>query len=90
VHYPLAEGKQPPPLEPGFYRPLSRIRLPEDSRFVAGFVHPECNEEEHLQLRDIIDEVRGQPVDVAASCGLGRMEPDQAEYVMRMMAALTA
>ena len=88
VHYPLAEGKEPPELEPGFYEPLSRIRLPEDARFVAGFVHPGRSEDDHLRLRDVIDQIRGHQVDVAASCGLGRMNREQAEYVMRMMATL--
>lgn len=86
VHYPLAEGKEPPELEPGFYEPLSRIRLPEDARFVAGFVHPGRNEDDHLRLREVIDNIRGHQVDVAASCGLGRMDREQAKYVMRMMA----
>jgi hypothetical protein len=88
VHYPLAEAKEPPTPDRSFYEPLSRIRLPAGTRFVAGFVHPQRDEDEHRRLREVIEDVRSSEVDVAASCGLGRMDEEQADYVLRMMAAL--
>lgn len=39
IHMPLAHGSQPPSVEAFFYSPLGRLRLPDEVRFVAGFVH---------------------------------------------------
>ncbi len=84
IHYPLAEAKDPPPLDPDYYEPLRKIKLPTGVRFVAGFVHEKLPEKEHRQLLQTIERIRGHKVDVASSCGLGRRPPDIAEDLMKI------
>ncbi|MEM7343167.1 MAG: hypothetical protein AAF485_02910 [Chloroflexota bacterium] len=89
VHYPLAEAADPPPLDPVYYEPLRNIKLPAGVRFVAGFVHDKRSEAEHQQILEIIEGIRGQRVDVASSCGLGRRPPDVAETLIGLSHMLT-
>lgn len=90
MHYPLAEAVEPPPMNAAFYDSLKHIHLPENVRFVAGFVHEKRSEAELAQIRDIIETVRQHPVDVACSCGLGRRPRPIAEEVIKTTAGLTA
>jgi hypothetical protein len=85
VHYPLAEAAAPPPLEKHFYQPLAQIRLPTGTQFVAGFIHERLTTEQHQQLLNTIESVRGHTVGVACSCGLGRRPRPIAEQLMRAM-----
>jgi hypothetical protein len=89
VHYPLAEASDPPPLDKAFYQPLGEVRLPQGTHFVAGFIHEKRSEQEHRQLQKIIEDVRGQAVDVACSCGLGRRPTAVAQHLIEMMAKMT-
>lgn len=89
VHYPLAEGAVPPPLEADYYAPLKHARLRSETRFIAGFVHEGRTLAENKQIRDRIESARGQAVDVATSCGLGRRAPETAEKLLKWMAELT-
>lgn len=89
IHYPLAEGVEPPPLQSDYYRPLKNIVLPPEVRFVAGFVHDKRSEAEHQQILQIIETLRGHSVDVACSCGLGRRTPQAAENLMGISQRLT-
>lgn len=88
IHAPLAAGQDPPPLDESFYRPLAQLRLPAGIRFVAGFLHEDRSMEELRWLLAAIEFQVGQPVDVAASCGLGRRGTVAAEAVMRQSAQL--
>jgi len=90
VHFPLAEAGKPPSLDPEFYRPLRKVRLPAGTRFVAGFVHERRSLEQNRQLLAVIEELRGGAVDVAASCGLGRRTPEAAQQVLELLARLSA
>ncbi|HEX8819881.1 MAG TPA: hypothetical protein VF794_08165 [Archangium sp.] len=74
VHVPLAGGIEPPPVEPAFYEPLRRMRLPSRTRFIAGFVHEKQPLEEQRRVLALLEGLVGRTVDVAASCGLGRRE----------------
>jgi hypothetical protein len=78
VHMPLAHGSIPPPTDPSFYAPLRDLRLPDDTRFIAGFAHERQSLQDQQRVRGIIEEVVGHPIDVAASCGLGRRDIDAA------------
>jgi hypothetical protein len=78
IHAPLAAAAEPPPPEPEFYAPLRDLRIPEHTRFVAGFVHEERTITEQRALMAQIDDLIGQRVDVACSCGLGRRSRDEA------------
>lgn len=90
VHVPLAEAADPPPLDPSWYRPLANMALPPGVRFVAGFVHPKRTEAEHDRIREILDGLRPQPVDIASSCGLGRQSRAAAELLLERTASLAA
>ena len=89
VHYPFAEGTLPPTTDSRYYAPLTNIQLPASTRFVAGFVHEKRSLAEHRHIQDSIETARGQAVDVASSCGLGRRTPQVAVDLMSMTARLT-
>ncbi|MFD1139825.1 hypothetical protein ACFQ4C_01835 [Larkinella insperata] len=89
VHYPLAEGAVPPSLEAGYYAPLKNLKLPPATRLIAGFVHEGRTLAENKQIRDYIEAARGQTVDVATSCGLGRRTPETTANLLKLMAELT-
>ncbi len=85
VHYPLAEAAAPPTLQPEYYQPLQRARLPDGTQFIAGFVHEGRSPKEHQQLLSIIEGIRGAKVGVACSCGLGRRPRTAAESLIGLM-----
>ncbi len=84
IHYPLAEGAVPPTLDARYYEPLRDIALPSGTRFVAGFVHEALSLAENARILATIERVRGQPVDVASACGLGRRTPDAASQILEV------
>ncbi|MCB0165899.1 MAG: hypothetical protein KDI79_16825 [Anaerolineae bacterium] len=88
IHYPLAEGAVPPTLDPAYYAPLEGVHLPEGGRFIAGFVHEKHTLADNQALLNTIETARGEPVDVACSCGLGRRTPAAAEQLLDYMAQL--
>lgn len=88
LHAPLAAGEEPPVLEERFYRPLGELRLPEDTRFVAGLLHESRSVDELRQLLGLVESRMGSTVDVAAACGLGRRGEEAAVQVLRQGAAL--
>jgi len=88
IHAPLAAGIEPPPLDPEFYAPLRDLRLPPDTRFIAGFVHEERTLTEQQRLLGELDALIGRPVDVACSCGLGRRSREDALRTIDQAVAL--
>jgi hypothetical protein len=90
VHAPLAAGEEPPVLDAPFYRPLDRLRLPQHTRFVAGFLHEARTLDELRQILAHVESHLGRAADVASSCGLARRGPDAAVAVMRQGAELCA
>jgi hypothetical protein len=88
VHAPFAAAEEPPVIEPDWYRPLERLRLPANTRFVAGFAHEGQDLSAQLAIRSSIERVVNGPVGVATSCGLGRREPAAAEAAIRRTAEL--
>ncbi|MEN0063193.1 MAG: hypothetical protein AAGA48_13645 [Myxococcota bacterium] len=89
LHIPLAEAATPPPLDPDFYKPLAKLAMPEGVRLVAGFVHPELDDDDHDTLLSIVEQHRGHAVDVACSCGMGRMSATTAERLLELSSRLT-
>jgi hypothetical protein len=82
VHAPLAAAGNPPAEVPGFYRPLTGLKLGPDVRFIAGFAHEDQDAATQFQIRDMIENAVGHPVDISNSCGLGRREPAAAAAAM--------
>ncbi len=82
VHAPLAAAADPPPASQAFYRPLAGLKLGHGVRFVAGFAHEDQDEATQFRIREMIEGAAGRPVDVSASCGLGRRQPDAALAAM--------
>lgn len=78
VHIPLAHGSNPPTTDRAFYEALGDLDLPADVRFIAGFAHERQSLEEQREVRTIIEDLIGHPVDVASSCGLGRRNVERA------------
>jgi hypothetical protein len=90
VHAPLAAGVEPPPLDPAFYARLSALRLPPETRFAAGLLHEARTVAELRTVVAAVEDALGHPVDVAASCGLGRRDPETARVILRQGAQLCA
>jgi hypothetical protein len=88
IHYPLAEAAEPPKLDPTFYAPLKKIELPPATRFIAGFVHEKLDVDQNRQILKIIEGIRGEPVGIACSCGLGRRSTETASALMEKMKAV--
>jgi hypothetical protein len=89
VHAPFAAAEEPPTFDAGFYEPLRDLELPDQTRFVAGFVHEHLDLDQHVELLARIEGLVGHGVDVAAACGLGRRpSPDEAWDAMDKSAAL--
>jgi hypothetical protein len=90
IHAPFAAGAEPPPTDPQWYSPLKGLRVPPEVRFIAGFAHEDQDVATQRELRALIESAAGRSVDIAASCGLGRRDPEAAASAMRRMVELTA
>jgi hypothetical protein len=89
IHVPFAAASEPPVVDEAFYAPLRQLRLPDDVRLVAGFLHEKLDHEAHKALMARIEEHVGRRVDIAAACGLGRRDdPNEAFLAMRETTAL--
>jgi hypothetical protein len=89
VHAPFAAAADPPIADESFYAPLVELRLPDDVRFIAGFLHETLDLEAHRELLARIEDRVGREVDIAAACGLGRRDtPEEAFEQMRETGAL--
>jgi hypothetical protein len=79
LHAPFAGAADPPPDDVNFYAPMAELELPEDVRFVAGFIHEDASSERNDEILGLIEVLLRREVDVAATCGLGRRtDPQQA------------
>jgi hypothetical protein len=88
IHFPLAEGNEGPRLDSDYYQPLGNIQMPENVRFVAGFVHEKRSLEELKQLLHQIESIRDHQIDVACSCGMGRRKTEVGLQLMELMKQL--
>lgn len=88
VHLPLAHGSEAPTLDEDFYEPLTELKIPANIRLIAGFAHEAQSLEEQLELRELIESKVKRPVDIAASCGLGRRSLEAAEQNLTRSRAL--
>lgn len=84
IHGPFAAASDPPVADESFYEPLRDLQLPDDVRFIAGFLHEKLDHDAHRELLERIERLAGREVDIAASCGLGRRDtPEEAFEQMR-------
>jgi len=91
IHAPFAAADKPGSLESSWYAPVAELDLPDDVRFVAGFIHEDTATDELREIRNMIESNAGREVDVAAACGLGRRpDPAQAWDAMDKAIALIA
>lgn len=88
VHAPFARGHKPPSLDTGFYAPLADLKLPAGVRFAAGIVHEDLGLAELKMLRDRIETLFDQSVDVGAACGLGRRNAEKAKANLELSRAV--
>lgn len=87
VHMPFAHAVEPPSTDDAFYAPLRNLKL-NGSRFAAGFVHEGLELDALRGIQQTIESLVGHPVDVAASCGLGRRDPVSARRNLELSRAL--
>jgi hypothetical protein len=89
IHAPFAAADKPGSLDESWYTPLKDLDLPDDVRFVAGFIHEDVKLEDQKKILAWIDDFTGREVDVAAACGLGRRDtPEEAFESMNQAVAL--
>lgn len=88
VHAPFAAADQPATTDPAFYAPLTGLRLPTGTTFVAGFAHEAQALSDQLTVRSLIEDRLGQAVDISAACGLGRRKPADGRAVLERTAEL--
>jgi hypothetical protein len=89
VHAPFAAAAEPPIAEESFYEPLTELSLPDDVRFIAGFLHESLDLPAHRELLARIERLTGRQVDIASACGLGRRSTsEEAFQAMRDAAEL--
>ena len=88
IHAPFAAAVLPPATDPAFYAPLKGLRLPAETRFIAGFAHDRQSLETQVDLLALMEGLLGRRVDVASSCGLGRRSREEAASVLDRTAAL--
>ena len=88
MHAPFAAGERPASLDPAFYRPLRKLALPEETRFIAGLLHEGQGLDEQRRILAMVEDQVGRRVDLGAACGLGRRTPEQAAAVMDQASAL--
>jgi hypothetical protein len=85
IHAPLAATEAPPSPRKDWYLPLSKLRLPEQTRFASGLAHESSavSDAEQAETLAVVEGLIGRRVDVAAACGFGRRELPAAEEIMR-------
>lgn len=90
IHEPVAAGKNPPILDQQAYRELRDLRLPQETRYIAGMVHEDQSfEQQEKVLAWIEGELpEGQALGLAAACGLGRRSQRMAAFVAARTTAL--
>ena len=88
LHAPFAHGDRPPTMDPDYYRPLRDLWLPDHVRFIAGIIHEATTIKRLVQVRDQIEHELKRPVDVAASCGLGRRSRPDARLNLEIARAV--
>lgn len=90
IHDPIGGGKTPPMADRRYYDDLQHLQLKEGTRYVAGMVHERQSlVNQRKVLSHIVDALpKGQAVDIAAPCGLGRRPLRTVQRIGRRMMIL--
>lgn len=88
IHAPFAAADQPATTDPGFYAPLTDLKVPTGIRFAAGFAHESQTLADQVTIRNVIEDRIGRTVDVSAACGLGRRSFEDGRRVLERTAEL--
>jgi hypothetical protein len=72
VHVPLAMPGERASTDRRFYESLRRLNLPQEVRFVAGFVDGRLSEDDHTRILRTIEGILKRSVDVSSPCGFER------------------
>ena len=92
IHFPLLATPHPAPVQAESFRQLTRLRraLPDDTRLVVGLVDDGQALGDQSRVLDLVEDAVGEPVDIAAPCGLGRRTPEAAARLVGRMLELAA
>lgn len=88
LHAPFAAADVPATTDREFYAPLTGLRVPERTRFAAGFAHESQSLADQLAIRSIIEGHLGREVMMSAACGMGRRTEDAGRRVLERTAEL--
>jgi len=91
MHLPFAFGDEAPLRNISFYHPLSQLKLPNQTRLIAGFVHEKQDLDTQWWVRDTIEKESGRRVDISQSCGIarGKRTPEIARLLIQKAVQLT-
>lgn len=102
IHEPIAAGSKEPAVALGtpeevrqtleMYKHLKDLRLSPDTRYIAGLIHEGQDLESQRKVLELVKAFlpEGQPLGVAAACGLGRRSPQKAVESVQRAIDLTA
>jgi hypothetical protein len=88
LHAPFAAANVPATTDRAFYEPLTLLRVPDGTRFAAGFAHESQSLDDQLEIRSIIEGHLDREVVISAACGLGRRSGDAGRRVLERTAEL--
>ena len=71
AQYPLALGDRAPSLDPRDHADYRDLYIPDGMRVYAGAVSDKLSFDEHARLYQSLDDLVGQRVGMAATCGFG-------------------
>jgi hypothetical protein len=97
LNLPLGAGRYPPSLDPRFYRPLTKLRVPNTTVLVAGILHERLAMDSTVVLMQLVSDyvrmARGAggvmpPVALGPTCGSGQLGERDYTHILDTAAAL--
>lgn len=91
-HFPWARGDRQPRFSDRLVRELRALTLPPTTRVIIGLAHDKQPLSQQTAGLHAIERVLGRPVDVSATCGLGRLrhEPQRVKANIRRTVELAS
>jgi hypothetical protein len=97
LNLPLGAGRYPPSLDPHFYAPLAKLRVPDTTILVAGILHERLAMDSAVVLMQLVGDcvrmARGSggsipPVAFGPTCGSGQLGERDYTHILDTAAAL--